>query len=257
MWKRLRILVLLLVLLFVALNTYFDRVYSTDWNIPLRVTLFPINGDGSASTASYIRKLSGTDFVAVEAFFEREAHRYGVNLERPVSFNLGQEIRELPPLLEPRANMLTAILWSLRTRFWSWRVAEYGSGPEPDVDLFVLYYDPEKTHSLPHSIGLQKGLFGIVNAFASRELEGSNDTVIAHELLHTLGASDKYSLHDNQPLHPMGYAEPDREPLYPQSQAELMGGRIPASPSESNIPESLRQVIIGPATALEIGWSKK
>ena len=43
MWRRLRIVILLLVLLFVALNTYFDRVYSTDWNIPLRVAAYPIN----------------------------------------------------------------------------------------------------------------------------------------------------------------------------------------------------------------------
>ena len=37
MWRRLRISILLVILLFVALNTYFDRVYSTDWNIPLRI----------------------------------------------------------------------------------------------------------------------------------------------------------------------------------------------------------------------------
>ena len=47
MWRRLRILILLLILLFVALNTYFDRVYSTDWDIPLRVAAYPINADGS------------------------------------------------------------------------------------------------------------------------------------------------------------------------------------------------------------------
>jgi hypothetical protein len=111
--------------------------------------------------------------------------------------------------------------------------------------------------ALPHSIGLQKGLFGIVNAFASREMEGSNDTVIAHELLHTLGAIDKYALNTNQPLHPIGFAEPDRTPLYPQTHAKLMGGRIPLSPSDSSIPVSLRQVVVGPLTASEIGWTKQ
>ena len=257
MFKRLRILVLLLILLFVALNTYFDRVYSTDWDIPLRVTVFPINGDGRAATENYIRELSGDNWIAIEAFFESEAQRYGVPFERPLRFTLGKQIRELPPLLEPRANALSAIVWSLRSRYWSWRAPEHASGPKPDVELFVLYYDPEKTQSVPHSVGLQKGLFGIVNAFASRELEGSNDTVIAHELLHTLGASDKYDMRDNQPIHPSGYAEPEREPLYPQRMAELMGGRIPLSPSESEVPVALRQVVVGPATALEIGWTKR
>jgi hypothetical protein len=257
MFKQLRILILLLILLFVALNTYFDRVYSTDWDIPLRVTLFPINGDGSAASERYIDGLAGTDFLSLESFFDTEAKRYGVTLERPIRFAHGAQIRELPPMLEPGTGTLGGMMWSLRTRYWAWRVPEHGSGPKPDVQLFVLYHDPKKTRSLPHSVGLQKGLFGIVNAFAARDLEGSNDTVIAHELLHTLGATDKYELANNQPIHPIGFAEPDRTPLYPQTRAELMGGRIPTSADEARMPTSLRQVLVGPFSAVEIGWSKK
>jgi hypothetical protein len=256
MFKQLRILVLLLILLFVALNTYFDRVYSTDWDTPLRVTVFPINGDGSPVTERYVRTLDGEAFATIDAFFEEQASRYSIGLQQPVRFTLGRQIRELPPLLEPQSGALTGIVWSLRTRYWAWRAPEH-DGPKPDVELFVLYHDPEKSQSLPHSIGLQKGLFGIVNAFAARELEGSNDTVMAHEFLHTLGATDKYALGDNQPIHPIGYAEPAREPLYPQRYAELMGGRIPLSATEARIPASLRQVMVGPATALEIGWTER
>jgi hypothetical protein len=256
MFKRLRILVLLLILLFVALNTYFDRVYSTDWDTPLRVTVFPINGDGSPVTERYIGTLDGETFVSVDAFFEEQAPHFGVALRQPVRFALGRQIRELPPILEPNSGLLTSIIWSLRTRYWAWRAPEH-VGPKPDVELFVLYHDPEKSKTLPHSIGLQKGLFGIVNAFADRAMEGSNDTVMAHEFLHTLGATDKYNLVDNQPLHPIGYAEPAREPLYPQRYAEIMGGRIPLSEGESRIPASLHQVVVGPATALEIGWTKR
>jgi hypothetical protein len=256
MFKRLRILILLLILLFVALNSYFDRVYSTDWDIPLRVTIFPINGDGSSVTERYITRLEGTDFLSIEAFFTEEAARYGIALERPIQFARGKQIRELPPMREPASGLVSSIVWSLRTRYWAWRVPEHADGPKPDVQLFLLYHDPAKSSTLPHSVGLQKGLFGIVNVFADRELEGANDTVIAHELLHTLGATDKYNMADNQPLHPLGFAEPERDPLYPQVFAELMGGRIPLSPDDSQIPPSLRQVIVGPATALEIGWKK-
>jgi hypothetical protein len=80
--------------------------------------------------------------------------------------------------------------------------------------------------------------------------------VIAHELLHTLGATDKYG-NDNLPRLPDGYAEPDRQPLYPQTFAELMGGRIPVTASEAEIPESLQQVVIGPLSAAEIGWTRQ
>jgi hypothetical protein len=108
---------------------------------------------------------------------------------------------------------------------------------------------------LPHSFGAQKGMYAIVHAFAAPHMAGSNTVVMAHELLHTLGATDKYLVEKhNQPRFPEGFAEPQREPLYPQKFAELMGGRIPTSPHVARIPESLEQVIIGPLTAEEIGW---
>lgn len=253
MWRNIRILILLLVLAFVALNTWFDRVYSTDWDIPLRVAVHPINGDGSAVAEGYIRKLDADALRALESFFEQEAAQYGLNMQSPVRFTLAPQLHSLPPALPPRAGPLRAISWSLRTRYWAWRQPT-GAGPAPDIELFVLYHDPARTRSLPHSVGLQKGLFGIVHAFADRKMAGSNDVVIAHELLHTLGATDKYDPATNEPAYPEGYAEPEREPRYPQEFAELMGGRIAISARESAIPASLHQVLIGPATAAEIGW---
>jgi len=255
MFKQLRILILLLILLVVAWNTYFDRANSTDWNLPLRVAVYPINGDGSAVSERYIDTLAGKDFVTLEAFFAGEAKRYGVALDTPVRFYAGSRVRELPPIIDPDAGVLSVMFWSLRTRYWAWRAPE-DLRPTPQVQLFVLYHDPQKSPTLPHSIGLQKGLFAIVNAFADSEMEGPNDTVIAHELLHTLGATDKYDRATNQPLHPAGFAEPQRDPLYPQTRAELMAGRIPMSPTRSEMPASLRSVVVGPITALEIGWTR-
>jgi hypothetical protein len=256
MWRRLRIAILLLILLFVALNTYFDRVYSTDWNIPLRIAAFPIDADGSEATARYIRQLPPDAFQRIETFFEREAREYGLQMERPIRVTLAPPLPQRPPTLDPRAGRLSVLLWSLKMRYWAWRV-DAPPGPAPDIKLFVLYHDPAISPSVPHSVGLQKGLFGVVHLFADGGMRGSNDTVIAHELLHTLGATDKYDLRTNQPVPPDGFAEPDREPLYPQSFAELMGGRIPVSTTESTTPESLEKVIVGGKTASEIGWSKR
>jgi hypothetical protein len=253
MWKRLRIAVLLLILLFVALNTYFDRVYSTDWNIPLRIAAFPINADGSTVTASYIGQQPADSFQRIETFFEQEAQHYGLQMERPIRLTLAPPLSEAPPELDPGGGAFSAILWSLRIRYWAWRV-DAPPGPAPDIKLFVLYHDPAISPALPHSLGLQKGLLGVVHVFADAGMKGSNDTVIAHELLHTLGATDKYDLASDQPIHPDGFAEPQREPLYPQSFAELMAGRIPVSSTEAQTPQSLQQVLIGPKTANEIGW---
>jgi hypothetical protein len=256
MWRRLRIAVLLLILLFVALNTYFDRVYSTDWNIPLRIAAFPINADGSTVSAGYISQQPADAFQRIETFFEQEGKQYGLHMERPIRLTLAPPLSEAPPELDPGGGAFSAILWSLHMRYWAWRV-DAPPGPAPDIKLFVLYHDPALSPALPHSLGLQKGLLGVVHVFADVRMAGSNDTVIAHELLHTLGATDKYDFASDQPIHPDGFAEPNRAPLYPQSFAELMAGRIPVSSTEAEQPESLQQVLIGPKTAREIGWSKR
>jgi hypothetical protein len=71
--------------------------------------------------------------------------------------------------------------------------------------------------------------------------------------MHTLGATDKYAA-NNMPDYPAGYAEPYREPLFPQTAAEIMGGRIPLSPTRARMPESLDEVVVGVQTAAEIHW---
>jgi hypothetical protein len=123
--------------------------------------------------------------------------------------------------------------------------------------MFLSYHDPARAAVLNHSTGLQKGLIGVAQIFADAQMNGSNHTVIAHELLHTLGATDKYDPATTQPLYPDGVAEPDLQPRYPQRFAELMAGRISLSASDARIPDSLQEVVIGPATAAEIGWTKK
>ena len=124
----------------------------------------------------------------------------------------------------------------------------------PQVRIFVQYHDPSFSRSVPHSVGLQKGLVGVVHAFASREMAASNNVVIAHEILHTLGATDKYDPESLAPLYPGGYAEPEKDPRYPQDFAEIMAGRYPVDSRTFEMPESLDEVLVGDETAREIRW---
>ena len=140
-------------------------------------------------------------------------------------------------------------------RYWAY-FRDTLSGERPDVRMFVLYFDPRQHPRLAHSTGLQKGLIGVVNAFASEEMSGANKVVIVHELMHTLGATDKYDFAGNRPVFPDGYADARRDPLYPQASAEIMAGRIPVSPERSEIPEGLREVVVGAKTAREINWTR-
>jgi hypothetical protein len=257
MFRLLRIAVLLLILIIVGISTLTDSIYSTRWNAPLVVALFPINGDGRPATAEYIASLTQADFQPLEEFFRTESAEYGVSLERPVWITLAPELRALPPTPPRGGNMLQVMYWSLRFRAWSWWVPEKPPGPTPRIKMFLTYHDPNATSTLEHSTALRKGLIGMAQLFALDRAAGSNATVIAHELLHTLGATDKYDPNTGLPAAPHGFAEPDRQPLYPQRFAELMGGRIPISAAQAEVPGSLRQVMVGPATAAEIGWAKQ
>lgn len=138
-------------------------------------------------------------------------------------------------------------------RYWVFSVDEY-NGPPANVRMFVVYYDPEVHDRLKHSLGLEKGLIGVVNAFADKKFAEKNNIVLVHEFLHTVGASDKYNISNGEPLYPEGFVEPDKEPLYPQEFAEIMAGVIPVGESEWVMPEKLDQTIIGHQTAREINW---
>jgi len=251
MLKSIRILILLLVLLIVSVNTWLTKSRSTDWNNSLYVKVYPINADASKSVGEYIESLSTDTFEGIEEFLAREASRYGKDIAKPVRMELGREVHEQPPPLPPSPGVPGIMWWSLKMRLWASGATDDQDRIDPDVRIFVRYHSPDSDFVLENSIGLQKGMVGVVNAYASPEYAGSNNVVIAHEFLHTLGATDKYRA-DGNPNYPLGYAEPDRQPLYPQKLAEIMGGRIPQSRELAIIPMSLKYVLIGDATAREI-----
>jgi len=255
-WRNIRILALLLVLGAVALEQWLERVQTQSWRETLWVGIYPLNGDGSRTTQAYIEALKPEDFVPVETFFAREAHRYGVKLEQPVHVELYPEGSELPPALAPDASPLGIAWWSLRLR-WFARHASTVPGRVPSrIRLFVVYHDPATLERAPDSHGMQKGLVGVVHAFATGAMTGANDIVIAHELLHTVGATDKYDLGTGEPLYPSGYGDPGQQPLFPQADAEVMAVRRALSAQESEMPRSLRGEVVGAATALEIRWTR-
>lgn len=253
MFKAFRILILLLILAGVAAGAWRAKTRSMEWKHDLPVNLYLINGDGSESVATYLRELTADDFKPISRFMRDEAERYGRTSNASIELRLGGIIESLPPALPQNPGTLESIIWSLQMRWWAFRNADT-VGPGTQVKMFMLYFDPEQTSLLAHSAGLQKGLIGRVNVFASRNMAKQNCVIITHEFLHTLGATDKYDPATNLPLYPDGYANPDLQPLLPQRFAEIMAGRIPVSQTGATIPESLDDVVIGSLTAQEINW---
>jgi hypothetical protein len=251
-----RLAILLAVLLFVALGAWLDGRRSTDWDGTLRVTIYPLAVGADTSTATHVAGLDADAYADVTRFLAEQAARYGVTVEEPVRVRVSRAVREPPPAAPDDPGPVSVALWSLRMRYWAWRVAAEDPLPPPDVQVFALYHPADGKHVAPDSTGLRKGLVAVTQLYASREAAGSNDVVLTHELLHTLGATDKYDPATGQPLEATGLGDPSSDPLYPQDTGEIMAGRIAVSARDAVIPDSLAQMKVGPATAREIGWSR-
>ena len=255
MARIIRIGLLLFVLLVVAQGAWIARGRTTDWKEPLRVVVYPINGDRSAAAETYLKQLPQNGFEPLALYIREQARIHGLPLRVPVEMYVAPRVDALPPEPPRQGSRLEVMWWSLQLRFWAWRNDGW-SGPKAHVRMFVKYFAPRPNVRLQHSVGLRQGLIGVVNAFASTDMEGSNHVVIAHELLHTFGATDKYDPATNQPLFPDGYAEPNANPSLPQSKAEIMAGRIPLSATQAETPGGLDETVIGAMTAREISWAK-
>ena len=168
---------------------------------------------------------------------------------------MGSIVSETPPAPPTNGSLLDTIIWSLKFRVFAWN-----NSPKvlvkPDIRLYLLYHNPVTNPVLSHSTALNKGRIGRVNLFGDKNYAKQNLVILAHELLHTLTATDKYDLETTLPAYPDGFAEPNKQPRYPQDFAELMGGRVPVSETKADIPKSLKQTLIGEKTAREIGWLK-
>ena len=253
MWKKIRIAILLFILFLVAADTYMTKYRAISWDETLWVAIYPINVNQDSRVQQYIDNLTDRDFVKLEEFFVTEAKAYNLPQQKPFRFLLAHKVDELPPAPpEQGSNIFSIAWWSLRLRYWAFMADK--THFLPHIKIFVIYHSYEDEKQLAHSLGMEKGMIGVVHAYAHRELEGKNALVISHEVLHTIGASDKYDLYSGQPLYPDGYAEPDKQPRFPQLFTELMGGRTPLNETESVMPRSLDSVRIGEKTALEINW---
>ncbi|MFK7861873.1 MAG: hypothetical protein AB8B64_23875 [Granulosicoccus sp.] len=247
-----RVSLLLTVLAIVGFISLHQSVYTRSWTKTLQVTVFPINGDGHQSTDNYVKALTDESFSAINHWGIREAKRHDLDLQTPFEVTLGEQIMTMPPFFPDNTQALAVVLWGLRFRYWAWKNTPDGHEGLTRVRMFVVYQGNDET-PLQHSLGMQKGLMGLVHAYALETQTAQNNIVIAHEMLHTVGATDKYGSH-GAPLYPQGYANILHKPLHPQRRAEIMAGRIPTSSNSSYMAYSLRSVVINETTASEINW---
>lgn len=256
MLARLRQSILLYVLILVLAGAWVTQARTRSWQHTLWVEIHPIAASEDAQVSSFIAGLELKQFQVMEDYLNAQADHFEVDLAHPFKIVLGPQLHSLPPTLPDQSSWLQAVLWSLQMRWWAMTTTWNLEGPEPDVRLFAIFHDPDATVALERSVALQKGMVAIANLLAERHMQGSNLVVATHELLHTLGATDKYDRSTNLPIYPDGFADPQLKPRYPQHIAEIMAGRVPLTETEAAIPLALRYTRIGPMTATEIGWQK-
>ncbi len=259
-FKALRVTILLVVLVIVVVGQWVTRSRLSSWEKPVWITIYPIitmaqGTPGSEKLLAYVEDLDKNSFAEISKFFTLQGSRYGKQLTTPLQWQIAAPAFAAPPVVPPEGKRIQIAIWSLKMRWWAWRRERGDRLPGADIQMFVLYHGVEHPYLPERSVGVQKGMYGIVNAFASRGHAPGNRFVIAHELLHILGASDKYDPFTGQPFESSGLANPALRPLYPQKAAEIMAGRIALSRTRAVAPASLGNCLIGPVTAGEIGWN--
>lgn len=255
-FRHLRIAVLLLILGGVAITTFAQQRNIATWKRPLNVLVVPVAAGADRSVSDWVNGLDRNAFAGVADFFGREAARHGVGVKPPVLVRVAKPIPDLPPAPPDPPSALDVVTWSLRLRYWSWSIGRQHKLPASVIRIYVVYDAAGSDARLERSFGLQRVNIGVVHAPAGDADHGWTQLAIAHELLHTVGASDKYRFGQPPPF-PDGFADPQQEPRFPQRRAEIMAGQIPLDENGSFTPaRSLADCVVGAATAAEIGWRK-
>jgi hypothetical protein len=193
---------------------------------------------------------------ALEARLAAEMNRYRPGAPRPFHFILLGPVAGVEPPIAPGESFFevarhTYDLWQYRRDLDARAHVITGAF---DSRIYLAAKGPvsERRQTIEGE-SEENGRIGTVTVELNGEMADLALAVVTHEVLHTLGASDKYDV-DGHALVPLGFAEPDRVPRYPQRFVEVMARGRPVAPGVEKPPASLDEIAIGKVTATEIGW---
>jgi hypothetical protein len=199
------------------------------------------------------------NLAGVARWLEKEAKRHTGRDLLPVEFSTRGPVQAAAPPPLPPAPGDPFLDRYRKTRDFLGYFHDLGERENLVIDaydavVFVYFFDEELTaeYARQHSIASRRHRLGVVFSPIDPRSFSRCAVLTAHELCHTLGATDKYD--GERCVFPTGFAEPDREPRYPQSKAEIMALGVPLEPGIERRVEWLGECVIGEATAAEIGW---
>ena len=268
--RRLRQSLLFLVLLVVSVWGYLNHradhhVFA--WDRELEILLVPLvdpatdlaDGGNAELMRRFLSVAPGGGTLALERWFEDEYARHvrPVDSLLRIAVESPSRVASLPPPIPDLTDSFVA-RWRKTAAFLEYfedldREHRLLQGAF-DATLFVYFYDPERRSTFVehHPVATRRRRFGVV--FVPLELYsgGFYSALLAHELCHAFGATDKYA--GGTSVFPEGFAEPQNDPLYPQRHAEIMALGIPVASGVERRVESLSDCVVGDTTAREMGW---
>ena len=254
---RVRVTLLSILLVGVLLwagNDWWRRRERLAWQRPLRVALVLVEREPVAEAT--LKALTSRAFE-LERRLTSEYHRYRESPSAPFSLVVQGPVtanRDAPRVGEQD---LAGLVRHTYTRWrWTREVDQRAGVASRGYDARIyLVLKPARRGQPAFVEGESEagGRVGVALADIDEDMIDFALFVAAHELFHTLGATDKYDARGNA-RYPEGFADPARQPRFPQPGAELMARSVPLSSTAERPPNTLDELWVGTATAREIGW---
>lgn len=230
-----------------------------DWSAPTRVAFILMTPAGDEVDALAVDAFRDR-VPALEAKLREQSSRYLPESAVPFELTMLGPVERDVSLPRLEGDSLFALG---RFNYELWRFARHVDalgGLDTsgfDVRIYVSAVPPASAaRQSVEGASQDGGSLGLVEVELAPDSVDLGLFVAAHELFHTRGASDKYGP-DGLALRPIGYADPDGVPLYPQRGVEVMARGRPLSPTLEAPPDDLDALTVGPQTAREIGWQSE
>ncbi len=253
---RIRVAVLSFVLFVVVLYAIRDvrsRRARNDWDHTLVVAVVLIDDGNVGPGAVDAFRARGP---ALRDRLESEMRRWRTG-PPPFTFRVLGPLRGVPRAPEPQGDgPVDLAKQALAVGAWL-RDVDPRAGVDPalfDSRIYVRVKRPGASGTaFVEGRSEENGRIGFVDVDLDASTADLALCVVAHELMHTLGATDRYDA-TGRTLIPDGLGEPDRSPLYPQRYFEVMARNRVLAPGNEEAPDTVEQIVVGRTTAREIGW---
>ena len=122
------------------------------------------------------------------------------------------------------------------------------------IKIFVVYHEGVDGRSLQHSLGMQKGLTGVVHAFALLATECPEQCYYCPRTLAYSRCQSTSTTVNGLPVYPEGFSEQGDGRIILNMRQKSWRAAERSSPDKAVIPGGLDECVVGYKTAYEIGW---